>query len=290
MHSMAKKMTNRSILGDKGIALIHRRVLDMGFVWHPRSMDAGIDGEIELRDVANEAVLNRVILVQSKAQKQFDGESDQGFHFYCKAKDRDYWLQANVPVILVCSRPDSDEAYWLHIQEWFSTPERKASTRIEFDKLRDRFDSSAAARLLEIGTEGGDLPEVNAGFTTETLISNLLPLDGIPEQIFSAPCKSRDSEAWEKMGAAESWASDWIIVDSRVYSFRNPAETAAKVLCEGSVTSFPSLDWSSSGGLRSCSTFRPAVERHPSGEPASGPSMAQRASVLLREALSGFKP
>jgi hypothetical protein len=89
---MAKKMTNRSILGDKGIALIHRRVLDMGFVWHPRSMDAGIDGEIELRDVANEAVLNRVILVQSKAQKQFDGESDQGFQFYCKAKDRDYWL------------------------------------------------------------------------------------------------------------------------------------------------------------------------------------------------------
>ena len=46
---VAKKVTDRTILGDKGIALIHRRVLDMGFVWHPRAMDAGIDGEISER-------------------------------------------------------------------------------------------------------------------------------------------------------------------------------------------------------------------------------------------------
>lgn len=152
---MAKKVTNRTILGDKGIALIHRWVLEMGFLWHPRAMDAGIDGEIELRDATSETVLNRMIFVQSKAQTEFDGETETGFHFYCKGRDRDYWLAANVPVILICSHPDSDEAYWVHIQEWFSTPEKRASTKIEFDKKHDRFDRDAAIRLMTIGTQAG---------------------------------------------------------------------------------------------------------------------------------------
>lgn len=33
--------------GDKGIALIHRIVNDMGFVWNAIHLEAGIDGIIE---------------------------------------------------------------------------------------------------------------------------------------------------------------------------------------------------------------------------------------------------
>lgn len=45
-----KQVDRSTHIGDSGIALIHRRVNDMGFVWHERKIDAGIDGEIELRD------------------------------------------------------------------------------------------------------------------------------------------------------------------------------------------------------------------------------------------------
>jgi hypothetical protein len=243
---VAKKITDRTILGDKGIALIHRRVLDMGFIWHPRAMDAGIDGEIELRDAKSEAVLNRVILVQSKAQARFEGEDQRGFHFHCRARDRDYWLAANVPVILVCSTPDTDEAYWVHIQAWFSSPERRASTRIEINKERDRFESSAAAELLAIGSVAGTAQPLTAN-RTETLVSNLLPLEQMPERIFSAPCALRARDAWEKMEEAGRFAGDWIIADSRIYSFRDLATSAAKVLCDGPVTSFATSEWETSG-------------------------------------------
>lgn len=44
---MPKKLTRSTIISEAGIALINRRVTEMGFVWHDRRVDAGIDGEIE---------------------------------------------------------------------------------------------------------------------------------------------------------------------------------------------------------------------------------------------------
>jgi hypothetical protein len=65
---VAKTYTDATMTGDAGIALIHRRTSEMGFAWHPRgSLDAGIDGEIELRDPATDAALNKILFVQSKA-------------------------------------------------------------------------------------------------------------------------------------------------------------------------------------------------------------------------------
>jgi hypothetical protein len=32
----AKKITERSLIGERGVALIRKRVLDMGYVWHDR--------------------------------------------------------------------------------------------------------------------------------------------------------------------------------------------------------------------------------------------------------------
>src|ERR1017187_4931955 len=45
-----KKIDVSAQTGDGGIALIHQQVNKMGFVWHERKTDAGIDGEIELRN------------------------------------------------------------------------------------------------------------------------------------------------------------------------------------------------------------------------------------------------
>jgi hypothetical protein len=72
-----KKIDVSAHIGDSGIALIHQMVNKMGFAWHERKLDAGIDGEIELRNPVTGEVANRLILVQSKARdRPFPGEND----------------------------------------------------------------------------------------------------------------------------------------------------------------------------------------------------------------------
>jgi hypothetical protein len=93
----------------------------MGFLWYPSGgVEAGIDGRLEIRNEDAE-VTNLIISVQSKATDgQFDAETDTDFTFTCSERDLRYWLKGNLPVILVCSRPRTDEAYWLSIKDAFS--------------------------------------------------------------------------------------------------------------------------------------------------------------------------
>jgi len=67
----AKKVHKNSLIGQQGINLIEKRVLEMGFIWYPTgSVEAGIDGMIELRDSASGKVFNSIIQVQSKATEE----------------------------------------------------------------------------------------------------------------------------------------------------------------------------------------------------------------------------
>ena len=78
-----KKITDSAITGDAGIALIHTVVGKMRHVWREwnGSLDAGIDGSIELRDPRTGEVTNKHVLVQSKAWTvPFPGEDNQKFH------------------------------------------------------------------------------------------------------------------------------------------------------------------------------------------------------------------
>ena len=63
-----KSMTRQTLIGEKGIELISRRCLQMGYLFHPRRVDHGIDGHIDLVEPGSGAVLNLTLLVQSKAQ------------------------------------------------------------------------------------------------------------------------------------------------------------------------------------------------------------------------------
>src|SRR5216683_4910369 len=111
---MAKIITSQSIIGQQGISLIQNRVLQIKWLWHQTSVfDAGIDGYIELRDPTTGAALNSIIQVQSRAtQGRFTAETDTSFEYLCSEKELGYWLAGNAPVILICSRPNTDEAYW----------------------------------------------------------------------------------------------------------------------------------------------------------------------------------
>lgn len=48
----AKKIATSSQIGTGGAAPIHLRTQQMGFVWHNRTSDAGIDGSIKVRNPA----------------------------------------------------------------------------------------------------------------------------------------------------------------------------------------------------------------------------------------------
>jgi len=107
-----KKIDASAQIGDGGIALIHQQVNKMGFVWHERKTDAGIDGEIELHNPVTGEVANRLILIQSKARdRRFSGENERSFHFICEPADVTYWMSAEDPVLLVCSHPQAGEAW-----------------------------------------------------------------------------------------------------------------------------------------------------------------------------------
>ncbi len=132
-----KVIAQTTITGQQGVNLVERVVMEMGFVWYPTgSVEAGIDGFIELRDKTSEQVMNTLIAVQSKAVSgEFQNETPSGLDFYCTERDLDYWMKGNVPVVLVVSRPKTNEAYWVSVKDYFRDSERRASRKVHFDDL-----------------------------------------------------------------------------------------------------------------------------------------------------------
>ncbi|HEY5990840.1 MAG TPA: hypothetical protein VIV12_31260 [Streptosporangiaceae bacterium] len=51
-----KTVTPQTITGEQGINLIERRCLEMGHLFHPRRVDHGIDGHIDLVDLGQRGV------------------------------------------------------------------------------------------------------------------------------------------------------------------------------------------------------------------------------------------
>lgn len=231
--------------GDGGIALIHQRVYEMGHVWHERKIDAGIDGEIEIRNPITGDVHNRLLLVQSKARNRpFPGESADRFHYLVGQRDLDAWMAADNAVILVCSHPQTGEAWWAHIQGQFDNPARRASRRVEFDKHTQRFDASAAARLRDLADPQGRAVVPAAEHRVEVLTSNLLPAF-VPTVIYSSPANVRGAAAVYKefCAADETPRHDWALRDGRLYTFVPPEENALRLISSGMPDVIPATDW-----------------------------------------------
>jgi hypothetical protein len=57
-----KKVTAQTLIGEEGVNLIERRVLEMGHLFHPRRIDHGIDGHIDLVESGTGRHLNQTIL------------------------------------------------------------------------------------------------------------------------------------------------------------------------------------------------------------------------------------
>jgi hypothetical protein len=243
-----KKIHSSSIIGQQGVNLVERVVLGMGFAWYPSGgVEAGIDGTIEIRDAVTGEATNSIIQVQSKATTNpFQAETESTFEFRCAERDLDYWMQGNVPVILVVSRPKSGEAYWVSIKDHFRDPGVRAGRKVRFDKEHDRFDEGCKDALVSLA-----VPK-DAGLyfapppKEETLYSNLLKVSHFPEQLYAAQTDYRTGQdvraKLNEMGAREQ--NEWFAKYKSILSFNDLSEWPWDEICEqGTVEAFDSGEW-----------------------------------------------
>lgn len=246
--NQGKKVASQSIIGQQGANLIERIVLKMGYIWRATSIfDVGVDGEIEIRDPTTGEMTNAIIKVQAKATtKPFQAEKDNSFEYRCEQKDLDYWLQGNVPIVLVVCRPNTDEAYWVSIRDYFRDSATQKTGKIHFDKQPDRFDVSCAAALKRIA-----LPK-NSGIyfaplqKTETLYTNLLKITSFAQKIYVANTNYRKGgEVWEKFNSVETKVgSEWLLINKQIISFHNLKEPPFNEICDlGTCKSFDTQEW-----------------------------------------------
>lgn len=240
-----KKLTDNQLLGEQGIALISLAVSRMGFVWRPTSQhDTGVDGEIEVRDGASGAVSGLLLKVQSKAVSTLANETAGGFDYWPEQRDVDYWLKHNLPVILVVSRPSTNEVFWQAVQE----PSGKVRARkFQFDKQRDALDAGAAGRLVELVRQQSVGARGVALARPERLVSNLLPVTRLPERLFLADSPHRTGKEVTDALHGRELSFEFVLKNKRVLTVRDLTDPRYEFLCDrGTVEEFPVEQWSAS--------------------------------------------
>lgn len=226
--SRGKMIDDSTLNGATGIGLIALRTGQVKQVWHERHIDPGIDGTIELRDPSTGEMTDQHIFVQSKAYARFPGETDEKFHFTCDPRDLDYWLKASSPVIIVCSHPDTEEAWWAHVQSWFADPSRRASRRIDIDKATQKFDAAAVEALFKIADPHAKAHTPGPVNKKETLVSNLVPVE-FPPVYYTAQVASglKPRDVYEAQRKTKHPVrSDFFLSHGRIYTWGPIAGTA----------------------------------------------------------------
>lgn len=246
-----KVLRASDIIGDRGVALIHSFVSEMGSLWHPTGLEAGIDGLIEFRDPTTGEMLNQHLAVQSKATgAPFPAGNPS---FTCREKDLEYWLKGNMPVILIYSHPPSREAFWVSIRDYFASPARRRSRKILFDRARDRFDAGALHRLLEIAVEDRSGLYLAPPPTPEVLYANLQRVTRLPERLYHCytGC-ARPKEIRERLNESGGRElHEWAYRGKQILSVHDLSGTAWRGICDaGTVEAFDTVDWAESSDDR----------------------------------------
>jgi len=230
-----KKIVKAARTGELGINLIQRIVLhDLACMWYPTGgTEAGIDGTIELLNVDTDEATTQIISVQSKALSALSGETTDTFEYICKQRDLDYWLQGNTPVILVCSRPSTNEAFWVSVKDYFREQTIRASKKVIFNKNTDRFDRHARAALDKLAIPQDSGLYLGATPREETVFSDLLPVRSLPPLIYTARTSFDSRKAiFKDAGTNHSLSGCWTVHRKVIYSFDDLNSRAWRSYCE----------------------------------------------------------
>lgn len=260
-HLMArnKVYTQQVISGQKGVNLIEKVVLDMGFVWNPSTLDAGIDGIIEIRDTETGYATNLIIQVQSKATvNSYQADNVTSFEYICDERDLEYWMRGNAPVILICSQLVTGLSYWISIKDYFKDPNKLKTKKVVFNKKRDLFNTDAKDSLIHLAAPAESGIYLAPPPIKETLYSNLLPLKSYPDLIYSADIQYRETkELWKALSELEDRKGihkAWMLHEGKIYSFTNLNYPPWTNVCE-KVTAFKTSEWSQSHDINSKRNF-----------------------------------
>lgn len=246
---MAKIVTKEALIGEQGANLIAQIVLKMGWLWRCTPVfDTGVDGEIEIRDQETGRATGYIIKVQSKAgQSYFRAETDQSFEFLASEWDLQYWLQGNFPLVLVVSKPDKGEAYWVSVKEYFEQrPQDRASRKICFDKPSTKFDETVALRLKESKVLREKGLYISPHNINETIYSNLVPVTSYPPTVYFGATKlTSHKSAWKRLTrAGEKVGDEWFLKNKKIYSFIDIESSPLKrLLSKGERGIIPSNEW-----------------------------------------------
>jgi len=239
-----KKLTDSQLLGTQGTGLIELIVSRMGLVWRPTAQhDAGIDGEIEIRDAATGRMTGMLIKVQSKAVSTLPNETNESFDYWPDARDMAYWLAHTVPVILIVSRPNTNECYWQVIKP----PPPGGEKRIRFVKARDALNEDSKGRLIDVAQAASPCGVAPALPKRETLVSNLLHVTKLPERLYLAETSYRTAK---DLGSALHEANlrlEFVLKNDRILTVRDLTDQRYQSVCDrGTVEDFDIKEWAES--------------------------------------------
>lgn len=244
-----KTISSQGLTGQKGVNLIEKIVLDMGSRWSASGPnEVGIDGYIELFDPSTRRPLGSTVAVQSRVVSVPENETDESFDYWCGASELEYWLKNTIPVVLIISKPSSEEAYWTSIQQYFGDVSRRGTTRITFSKSTGRFSKDSFEQLLRVAVPKSTV-YVSPLLRKERLQSNLVALVEMPPRISIADTDCRTGrEVW---GALRRIQADvdgaWVSWDKKLISFHDLSDEPWSSICEaGTLESSPATDWAES--------------------------------------------
>lgn len=244
---VSKTYTKSAQTGETAVAAVHGVVVDAGHVWHPRGVqDFGIDGAIELVDPSTRAALNKLLLVQVKGRSDFKGETDESFYLVCKADHIDYWLNGDVPVLLLAVKRETKEVWWKNVTSWFQDASARRTGRVEFDRSADRVvPATSGGEWLSLAAPS-NAPALLTHRATEVLSTNVLPIIEHPERLYFAPTDIKtfqQSRARLDSHGRHRAGRDYLLLDGVVYSFRPLTKPPFDVLCSDDVEVDGASDW-----------------------------------------------
>ena len=248
MNVSRKKLTPQTLLGQRGANLVERIVLEMRYAWRPILLfDLGIDGEIEICDPKTGEATNLILRVQVKATGQaFPRETADSFEYICDRRDLDYWLRGNAPVILIVCRPDTSEAYWISVKDYFNDPATLKASRISFSKRLNKFDPSCALTLKQLALPKDSGIYFSPFPKTEKLYSNLLRVSSFASDLYLADTSYRKPEdVWAVFKTAGAKAgAEWVLSGKKIISFRDLHEPPFDGICDlGTCETFNTKEW-----------------------------------------------
>jgi Domain of unknown function (DUF4365) len=177
-------------------------------------------------------------------------------------RDLEYWLQSNTPVILVIVRLSDQLIVWKSLQNWFSTPERRATRRIDFDKTTDSLTPNSIPGFVEViasfAKPGLMVPPMRAA---EALDTNLLRAI-FPVRLNIAPIDMDHRQLRSRLLETDDHPPiDWVVYGKRIVTFRDLELPPFNGHIEQAPESIGTAEWANSDGPATRRQFTDLLRR-----------------------------